>query len=153
MPTGQYDRSKAKPRVLSEEARERLRENMAKAREARRQSGYIDSPEAKAAKSRNAGKAASVRTARAILKNCPLGATAGTTFQTKGLKAFEVVDPGPIKSGGRWEQRFVEIVRVKLGGKWQEFRTAVKVVWDYPPDASNLMKMPRVESGKEHGGL
>lgn len=149
MPKGQYDRSKAKPHIFSEEAKERLRENMTKAREVRRKAGYSDSPEAKAAKSANAGKAIRVRVARAILKNCPLGAEKGTIFKTGGLKSFEVIDPGPVLVNDRWEQRFMEIVRVKLGGNLQEFRNKVKVVWNYHPDASNLMEMPELETMEE----
>ncbi len=154
MPTGIYER---KPRQrknnMSEAGIATLRKNMAKAMEAARTShNKPDSPVATAAKRRNAGKAAATRTARAILKHLPVGASAGTTFQATRYRRLTVIDTAPVKSGDVWEQKFHQSGKVTLYGKTFEFDNDCRIIWEYAPNLENIMESPLFEEPQGEGG-
>lgn len=105
-------------------------------------------------KRKNAGKAISIRSARAILKTCPLGAKAGDTFIACQRKKMTVIDPAPVKrtvmdENGQdrtvWEQKFEQSGSVKVYGEVHEFSGTVRIVWDYKPTMETILDFPRFE--------
>lgn len=130
-----------KKRIFTEQEKAVLRVNMAKARAALK-----ESPNAQRASKANAGKATSVRTARAILKAMPLGATAGVKFTACQKKHLEVIDQQPQKNGNIWEQKFRLEQQVAIMGELHTFSGIVRIVWDYEPTLENIMDAPRFET-------
>lgn len=143
MPKGVYLRKPGRKQNLSPEVREKFRENLRRV--------VATSPNMKAARSANATKASTIRSARAILTHCPVGATEGTVFQLKGkIKSYTVIDPAPREiAGGRWEQRFSETIFQKIGGVKQSITSRIAVVWDYKPTIANIMASPLLEPRTE----
>lgn len=130
-----------KKRIFTEKEKAVLRANMAKARAALK-----ESPNAQRASKANAGKATSVRTARAILKAMPLGAGAGTEFTACQKKHLAVIDPQPQKNGNSWEQKFRMEQQMSIMGELHIFSGTVRIVWDYEPTLENIMDAPRFET-------
>ncbi len=130
-----------KPRVLTEENKTALRINLTKAR-----SALKESAKAQRASKANAGKATSIRTARAILKAMPLGATAGVKFIACQKKHLEVIDQQPQKNGNSWEQKFRMEQQMSIMGELHIFSGTVRIVWDYEPTLENIMDAPRFET-------
>ena len=136
MPSGQYKR-KATPARLEAQAR-----NLARAHEAAR---LNPSKRLIEAKKRNAQKAVRVRVARAILRNCPIGAKAGETFKASN-DVYAVIDDKPwFDTDQRWKQRFKRQIRVKIGSEVKQFEETVTIAWDYEPTVENLLVLPIVE--------
>lgn len=146
MPKGVYQRKDGLKRKFSAEALEKFRQNLVKARAAIKDNAEIQE-RVKAIRAKNALKAPAVRVARAILKHCPLGASAGTEFYFAfKTKTYRIIDPIPRKvSENRWEQLFLEIVTQKIGGVLKTFSGKIAVVWDYEPNLENMMKHPVLE--------
>ena len=130
-----------KPKVISDATRAAYRINLTKARAALK-----ESPNAQRASKANAGKATSVRTARAILKAMPLGATAGVKFIACQKKHLEVIDQQPQKKGNIWEQKFRMEQQMSIMGELHIFSGTVRIVWDYEPTLENIMDAPRFET-------
>lgn len=148
MPKGIYTRKPGLKRNVSEEARQRFRDNLAKARSkiANDTTGKI-----KAARQKNAGLANKIRTARSILKHMPLGATAGTVFSgSQTTRTFEVIDPKPVQmADGTWEQKFRAGGYITLYGVRKDFSGIVRVTWDYTPTIDNIMDQPLLQEDTE----
>lgn len=130
-----------KKRIFTEKEKAVLRVNIAKARAALK-----ESPKAQCASKANAGKATSIRTARAILKAMPLGATAGVKFIACQKKHLAVIDQQPQKNGNVWEQKFRLEQQVSIMGELHTFSGIVRIVWDYEPTLENIMDAPRFET-------
>lgn len=128
-------------RIFTEKGKAALRVNMKKARAALK-----ESQNAQRASKANAGKATSIRTARAILKAMPLGATAGVKFIACQKKHLEVIDQQPQKNGNVWEQKFRLEQQVSIMGELHTFSGIVRIVWDYEPTLENIMDAPRFET-------
>lgn len=141
MPKGIYKRKPGLKRNISEEARQRFRDNLAKAR-SRIAEGASD--KAIEARQKNVSLANRVKQARGILKRVPLGATAGTVFcGCRKTQTFEVIDPKPIQvAGGKWEQKFRAGGHVTLYGVRKDFSGIVKITWEYEPNIENIMEQP-----------
>ncbi len=145
MPKGIYKRKPGMKRTISDDTKERFREILAQNRE---------SPRFKESSARNAGKAAGVRTARAIIKRCPIGAKPGYSFPIPGgPRSFEVIDPAPVKTthadgSSFWKQRFTMITRIKTGKVKREVRSSIVITWDYEPTVENILRMPIAEEIK-----
>ena len=136
MPSGQYER-KATPARLEAQAR-----NLARAHEVAR---LKPSKRLIEAKKRNAKKAVRVRVARAILRNCPIGAKAGEEFKAS-TDVYIVLDEKPwFDTDQRWKQRFKRQIRVKVGSEVKKFEETVTIAWDYEPTVENLLVLPIVE--------
>ena len=141
MPKGVYERKTGLKRTISEERKQQLRENLAKAREKRNMTP--DSPEAIEAKKRNAQNANSKRVARDVLKKMPMGAKEGEKFKLSRYRTLTVIDPAPVKvAPDRWEQRFSQAGKVTSYGQTIVFDGIVKVVWEYEPNIENLLVSP-----------
>lgn len=149
MPTGHYDRSKARPRVYSEKAKEHLRANMAKARAA----SYL-SIEVKKAQSRNAGRATALRTAKSVLKYLPVEAKAGDTFKVGSKRKFTVIDVVPMEktetdeNGTKrtvWEQKFEQSGRAVCYGIERIYSGLCRIVWEERPTMETILKAPMFE--------
>lgn len=151
MPKGIYERKTRKGYTMSEAGKEALRKNAAKAAAARREKKTPDTPAATAAKRRNAGKAAATRTARAILKHLPVGASAGTTFQATRYRRLTVIDTAPVKSGNVWEQKFHQTGSITMYGSTVEFDNDCRIVWTYQPNLENIMDSPMFEEPQGGG--
>lgn len=133
MPTGHYDRSAAKPRVYSEEAREHLRENMKKAQAASR-----NSKKAREAKSKAAARSTAIRTAKAILRRFQAGMKAGDVINT-GARRLTIIDPVPVQGAdGKWEQKFSQSGRVKVYDTVHEFKGICRIYWAERPAMNDL---------------
>ena len=133
MPKGQYDRSAAKPRVYSEEAREHLRENMAKAQEASR-----NSEKAREAKAKAAARSNAIRTAKGILRKFQAGMKAGDVIRT-GARRITIIDPVPVMGAdGKWEQKFSQSGRVKIYDTVHEFKGMCRIYWTERPAMNDL---------------
>ena len=139
MPKGVYER---KPHKMSEAGIAALRLNAAKATAARKERNLPDSPAATAAKRQNAGKAVAIRTARAVLKNMPIGAAAGTVFQATRYRKLTVIDAAPVPNGEVWEQKFHQSGKIVIYGSTHEFDNDCRIVWHYRPTLENIMDSP-----------
>ena len=142
MPKGVYQR---KTRKMSEEGIAALRLNAAKALAARQAHPRPDTPAATAAKRRNAGRAVAIRTARAILKRLPVGATTGTLFQATRYRRLTVIDPAPVPNGSQWEQKFHQTGKIVIYGFSHAFDNDCRIVWNYRPTLDNIMEAPLFE--------
>lgn len=119
--------------------------NLAKARAA-----TVNNPKCQAAKSRNARKAASVRTAKAILRHMPLGVKVGDEFFIANGRGFRVIDPNPLKTdSGQWSQRFEQFGKFTTYRMSWNFSGIVRIVWDYEPTVENIMDAPRLEEEEQ----
>lgn len=144
MPSGQYER-KATPARLEAQAR-----NLARAHEVAR---LNPSKRLIEAKKRNAQKAVRVRVARAILRNCPIGAKAGETFKASN-DVYAVIDDKPwFDVDQRWKQQFKRQIRVKVGAEVKLFEETVTIAWDYEPTVENLLVLPIVEERESGEGM
>ena len=164
MPKGVYER---KPHKMSEAGIAALRENMAKARAAisspmseesrkKRAENWQKALEAQRhsqaaidAKRQNAGKAVAIRTARAVLKNMPIGAAAGTVFQATRYRKLTVIDSAPVPKGDIWEQKFHQTGKIVIYGTAHEFDNDCRIVWHYKPTHENIMDAPMFEEATE----
>jgi len=134
MPTGHYDRSAAKPRVYSEEAREHLRANMRKAQEA-----SMNSQKASAAKSKAAEQTNSIRTARSILKKLQAGMKQGDIIRLASRRRLTIIDPVPVQGAdGKWEQKFSQSGKVKVYDTVHEFKGMCRIYWAERPAMNDL---------------
>lgn len=139
MPKGVYDRQMTASHINA------VRGNLQKAVEALRLKGIKDNPRSLAAKKRNAEKAVRVRVARAILRNCPIGAKDGEAF-TSSTDVYIVLDEKPwFDVDQRWKQRFKRQIRVKVGADVKQFEETITIAWDYEPTVENLLVLPIVE--------
>lgn len=155
MPKGVYKRTPGLKRNVSPEARAIWSENVRKARLKALEMG--DTEKATAAKKRNAGKAVSIRTARAILKHLPLGSKSGDIVKVSQYRKLTVVDKKPVKrmiteqngtERTEWEQKFTQCVSIKIYGQEHCFSGSCRIVWDYEPTVENIMDAPRFEEEK-----
>jgi len=134
MPKGQYDRSGAKPRVYSEEAREHLRANMRKAQEA-----SMNSQKASAAKSKAAEQTNSIRTAKSILKKLQAGMKRGDVIRLASRRRLTILDPVPIQGkDGKWEQKFSQSGHNRIYGHLHEFKGVCRIYWTGRPAMNDL---------------
>lgn len=142
MPKGVYKRKPGLKRNISEEAREKFRKNLAKARKSITDCEISET--VLNARKKNAATAGKVKSARSILKNLPLCATSGTVFTTGKTRTFTVVDPVPIPSpdGEHWEQKFVQGGYALVYGVKHEFTGNIKIIWDYKPTMENILDKP-----------
>lgn len=145
MPKGIYQRTPGQKRKISEETRQKFRENLAKARNSITSGGFNEN--VINARRKNATKAGRIRNARVILKNIPLGATTGTEFTMSRTRKFTVVDPVPICCSDKkhWEQKFTMGGYVVVYGIRKEFSGTVRIVWDYKPTIENILDKPILE--------
>ena len=142
MPKGVYQR---KPHKMSEAGIAVLRLNAAKATAARQANHRPDTHAATAAKRRNVGRAVAIRTARAILKHLPVGATTGTVFQATRYRRLTVIDPAPVPNGPQWEQKFHQTGKIVIYGFSHVFDSDCRIVWNYRPTLDNIMEAPMFE--------
>ena len=147
MPKGVYDRQMTASHINA------VCGNLQKAVEALRLKGIKDNPRSLAAKKRNAQKAVRVRVARAILRNCPIGAKAGEEFKASN-DVYIVLDEKPwFDVDQRWKQRFKRQIRVKVGADVKQFEETITIAWDYEPTVENLLVLPIVEERESGEGV
>ena len=140
-----------KKRNISEAGRESFRRNLERARQSGKRllalsAGLLASDKAQKASKVNAVKAHSTRTARAILKAIPAGATAGTKFVACQRRKLEVIDPIPVKAGDQWEQKFRQSVTVYAFRERIAKSGIVRVVWNEPPTLDRILVAPQLET-------
>lgn len=115
--------------------------NLAKARAQR-----IHDPKCRAASQNNAKKAASVRSARSILKHLPVTCRTGDTVKAGTHRIMKVIDEKPFRDqSGKWIQRFEQSGHFSAYGITREFTGIVRIVWDYEPTAENILDSPMLE--------
>lgn len=116
--------------------------NLAKARAKR-----ADNPKCLEAIQNNARKAASVRSARAVLKHLPVTCKAGDTIKVGTHRVMKVIDEKPYfdVASGKWVQRFEQSGRFSAYGITKEFAGIVRIVWEYEPTAENILDSPMLE--------
>ena len=124
------------------------RENWKKAVEAQKKS-----EKCKIARSKNACKAVSIRTARAILKHLPLGYKVGDTIQVTRYRKITVIDEKPVErkiteNGTErtvWEQKFTQSGSIRIYGQEHCFSGRCRIVWNYLPTYENILDSPMLE--------
>lgn len=147
MPKGVYDRQMTASHISA------VCGNLQKAVEALRSHGLKDNPRSLEAKKRNAQKAVRVRVARAILRNCPIGAKAGEAFKASN-DVYTVIDDKPwFDVDQRWKQLFKRQIRVKVGTEVKQFEETVTIAWDYEPTVENLLVLPIIEEREGGEGM
>ena len=129
-------------RTVTPELKEAQFSNLAKARAKR-----INDPKCRAASQNNARKAASVRSARAVLKHLPVTCKAGDTVKVGTHRIMTVIDEKPFldAASGKWVQRFEQSGRFSAYGITKEFSGIVRIVWEYEPTAENILDSPILE--------
>lgn len=120
---------------VTPEWREKMRENVAKAREVMQRD-----PKMKAVRHETGKKVAGVLVARAILKAFPAGAKAGDVVRTSNRR-FTVIDPVPVEcsdGSGKWEQKFEQDGRFTVYGVTKIFKGRCRIVWDGRPNVADM---------------
>ena len=82
---------------------------------------------------------------RNVLKNMPIGAAAGTTFQATRYRKLTVIDSAPVPKGDIWEQKFHQTGKIVIYGTAHEFDNDCRIVWHYKPTHENIMDAPMFE--------
>ena len=82
---------------------------------------------------------------KAVLKNMPVGAAAGITFQATRYRKLTVIDSAPVPKGNIWEQKFHQSGRIVIYGSTHEFDNDCRIVWNYKPTLENIMDAPMFE--------